>query len=172
MEMKEFYYQDGLRVGVFNLDHKAIPYHWHSEVSDMVFCARGQITIELPDSHASYKIDPGEVFQVPCPSKHRFVNSAPPGTMARYVLFQIGTFDINFIPAAKEIAGQFARVTPIAARSAVVYIRDRRHEIFALAHKFERVRPEALTADEAADVVRALRLLATMGVGEPVRVGA
>src|SRR5262245_24847293 len=107
MEMKEFYYQDGLRVSVFNLDHKSVPYHFHNEVSDMVYCARGQITIELPDTGEAYKVDPGQVFQVPNPSKHRFINSAPAGTAARYVLLQIGTFDINFIPAAKEVAAQF-----------------------------------------------------------------
>lgn len=163
MEMKEFHYKDGLRVSVFNLDHKSVPYHFHNEVSDMVYCARGQITIELPDTSESFKIDPGQVFQVPNPSKHRFVNSAPVGTAARYVLLQIGTFDINFIPAAKEVAGQFAGRTAIHVPNGAVYIQDRKDDIFALAARFERDKPEALTVEERDDVVKALRFLASNG---------
>lgn len=105
MEMKEFHYQDGLRVSLFNLDHKAVPYHFHNEVSDMMYCSRGQITIELPDTDEVFTVHPDQVFQVPHPSKHRFVNGAPVGTPSRYVLLQIGDFDINFVPAAKDIAG-------------------------------------------------------------------
>lgn len=164
MEMKEFHYEDGLRVSVFNLDHKSVPYHYHNEVSDMVYCARGQITIELPDTSESFKIDPGQVFQVPNPSKHRFVNSAPVGTPARYVLLQIGTFDINFIPAAKEIAGQFAGRSATHVPDGVVYIQDRKDDIIGLAARFERHKPEALTVEERDDVVKALRYLGSHGL--------
>src|ERR1051325_564867 len=164
MEMKEFYYQDGLRVSVFNLDHKSVPYHYHNEVSDMVYCARGQITIELPDTRESFTIDPGQVFQVPHPSKHRFVNSAPPGSPARYVLLQIGTFDIHFLPAAKELAVQSAGRAAIHVDDAAVYIENRKGDILQLAARFERDQPEALTGEERDDVVSALRALAARGI--------
>jgi hypothetical protein len=172
MEMKEFYYEDGLRVSVFNLDHKSIPYHWHSEVSDMVYCARGQITIELPDAGESYKLDPGQVYQVPSQNKHRFVNSAPLGTAARYVLLQIGIFDINFVPAAKELADKFAGKAATPVPNGVVYICERKNDILELAGRFEQQKPGVLTPEERDDVVRALRLLASNGVqSEPPRAG-
>lgn len=163
MEMKEFYDQDGLRVSMFNLDHKSVPYHFHNEVSDMMYCARGQITIELPDTGEVFTVHPGQVFQVPNPSKHRFVNGAPVGTLSRYVLLQIGAFDINFIPDAKQIAGQFGRATTHGT-DGVVYIQDRKHDIVKLADRFEREKPEVLTSEEQADVVEALRFLASGGL--------
>ncbi|WP_275818418.1 hypothetical protein [Streptantibioticus ferralitis] len=171
--MKEFYYQDGLRVSVFNLDHKAIPYHFHGEVSDMMYCSRGQITIELPDADEVYTVHPGEVFQVPHPSKHRFVNGAPVGTLSRYVLLQIGAFDINFVPAAKEIAGQFAGRAMTHVADGAVYIEGRKNDIIKLADHFEQEKPEVLTPEEQADVVEALRCFASRGIeaGHPQAAG-
>ncbi|WP_394845555.1 cupin domain-containing protein [Pendulispora brunnea] len=164
MEMKEFHYQDGVRVSVFNLDHKSIPYHFHNQVSDMVYCAKGQISIELPDTGEVFTIHPGQIFQVPNPSKHRFVNSAPVGTPARYVLLQLGTFDIHFIPAAKEVAAKFAGRAPTHVSDGVVYIENRKDDIIELADRFERDKPEVLTSEERDDVVKALRFLSSQGV--------
>lgn len=163
MEMKEFHYEDGLRVSLFNLDHKAVPYHFHSEVSDMMYCSRGQITIELPDTGDAFTVQPGEVFQVPSPSRHRFVNGAPVGTPSRYVLLQIGVFDINFVPAAGEIAEQFADRAKTLVTNGAVHIADRKVDITQLADHFERVKPEALTSEEQVDVVEALRCFASRG---------
>jgi uncharacterized protein YaiE (UPF0345 family) len=164
MEMKEFYDQDGLRVSLFNLDHKSVPYHFHNEVSDMMYCARGQITIELPDMGEVFTVHPGQVFQVPNPSKHRFVNGAPVGTLSRYVLLQIGAFDINFIPDAKQIAGQFVGRAMTHVTDGVVYIQDRKDDIVKLADRFEREKPEVLTSEEQTEVVEALRFLAYRGL--------
>jgi uncharacterized protein YaiE (UPF0345 family) len=164
MEMKEFHYQDGLRVSVFNLDHKAVPYHFHSEVSDMMYCSRGQITIELPDTCEVFTVEPGEVFQVPSPSRHRFVNGAPVGTLSRYVLLQIGTFDINFVPDAKEVAAQLTGLETTQVTDGAVHISDRKNDITKLADHFEKEKPEVLTAEEQADVVEALRCLASRGI--------
>ncbi|GHJ40693.1 hypothetical protein [Streptomyces sp. TS71-3] len=164
MEMKEFHYQDGLRVSVFNLDHKAVPYHFHKEVSDMMYCSRGRITIELPDAGESFSVDPGQVFQVPNPSRHRFVNGAPVGTPSRYVLLQIGTFDINFVPSAEELAEQFEGHQATHVADASVYIENRRDDILGLADRFEQERPEELTSQEQADVVEALRCFVSRGI--------
>lgn len=163
MEMKEFYYQDGLRVSLFNLDHRAVPYHYHSEVSDMMYCSQGKITIELPETDEVFGVDPGQVFQVPHPSKHRFVNGAPVGTLSRYVLLQIGTFDINFVPA-KEIGEPFEGRAATGIADASVYIEDRKGDISDLADRFERTRPDGLDAEEQADVVAALRCFASRGL--------
>jgi uncharacterized protein YaiE (UPF0345 family) len=164
MEMKEFHYQDGLRVSLFNLDHKAVPYHFHNEVSDMMYCSKGQITIELPDADEMYTVDPGQVFQVPYPNRHRFVNGAPVGTASRYVLLQIGDFDINFVPDAKEIAGKFADRTATRVTDGTVHIQDRKSDIIKLADHFEQEKPEVLDQEEQADVVAALRCFASRGV--------
>lgn len=164
MEMKEFHYEDGLRVSLFNLDHKSVPYHFHNNVTDMMFCAKGRITIELPDFGEVYTVDRGEVFGVPNPSRHRFVNGAPVGTESRYVLVQIGSFDITFLPDAEEIAEQFRDTLATTVTAGVVYVHDRRRDILALADKFSVERPNELTEDEQADVVEALRTLATRGI--------
>lgn len=161
MEMKEFYYEDGLRVSLFNLDHESIPYHFHNEVSDMMYCARGQITIELPDAGETFNVDPGQVFQVPNPTKHRFVNGAPVGTLSRYVLLQIGAFDITFIPTDAQQPGL---AEPGQELSPDVYIQDRRDDIIELADHFEREKPEVLSSEEQSDVVDALRGLAARGL--------
>lgn len=164
MEMKEFHYEDGLRVSLFNLDHESVPFHFHREVSDMMYCARGRITIELPDSGRVVGVEPDQVFQVPSPARHRFVNGAPPGTLSRYVLLQIGSFDITFIddgeqPSLPEPAASEGENGVVG----VVYIEDRRDDIRSLADRFERERPGPLNAQEQADVVSALRALASRG---------
>lgn len=164
MEMKEFYYQDGLRVSLFNLDHKAIPYHFHNEVSDLMYCSMGQIAIELPESGKVFTVLPGEVFQVPRTSKHRFVNGAPVGTPSRYVLLQIGRFDINFVPAAEGLAGKVADSTAIHVADADVYIENRQADILELADRFASEKPEVLTAEEQTDVVQALRCFVHRGI--------
>jgi len=164
MEMKEFYYQNDLRVSLFNLDHKSVPFHFHNEVSDMMYCSRGQITIELPEDGEVFTVLPGQVFQVPRTKKHRFTNGAPVGTPSRYVLLQIGTFDINFVPAAEELAGKIADRTATHVADAGVYIENRKADILELADRFAAEKPEALTAQEQTDVVEALRCFVDRGI--------
>ncbi|WP_224388960.1 hypothetical protein [Pseudonocardia sp. ICBG1293] len=155
MEMKEFHYQDGLRVSLFNVDDKAVPFHFHNCVTDLMYCSRGAIRIELPDL--------GEVFAVPHPTRHRFVNGAPSGTESRYVLLQIGEFDITFLPDADGIAEQLngRAATPIT--DSAVYIETRKIDIAALADRFAAERPDVLTHAERDDVVTALRAFAGQG---------
>ncbi|MBB5934332.1 hypothetical protein [Streptomyces zagrosensis] len=164
MEMKEFHYQDGLRVSLFNLDHKAVPYHFHHAVSDMMYCSRGQIAVELPDTNEVLTVGPGQTFQVPHPNKHRFVNGAPVGTASRYVLLQIGTFDINFVPVTEDIAGQFTDRAATRVTDSTVYIEDRKSDISKLADHFEQERPDGLDSEEQGDVVAALRCFASHGL--------
>ncbi|GAA3487024.1 cupin domain-containing protein [Streptomyces cremeus] len=164
MEMKEFYYQDGLRVSVFNLDHEAVPYHFHNEVSDMVYCSRGQIAIELPETGEVFTVHPGQVFQVPRTKKHRFVNGAPVGTHSRYVLLQIGAFDINFVPPAEGLAEKVADREATHVADAEVYIENREGDIRKLAEHFAVERPEVLTEEEQGDVVQALRCFVDRGI--------
>lgn len=164
MEMKEFYYEDGIRVSVFNLDHEAVPYHFHNEVSDMVYCSRGQIAIELPEAGEVFTVHPGQVFQVPRTNKHRFVNGAPVGTPSRYVLLQIGTFDINFVPPTEGLAEKVADRTATHVADADVYIENRKADILKLADHFASEKPEVLTAEEQTDVVQALRCFADRGI--------
>ncbi|CAA9215991.1 MAG: hypothetical protein AVDCRST_MAG41-246 [uncultured Corynebacteriales bacterium] len=164
MEMKEFHYEDGLRVSLFNLDHEAVPYHFHDHVADIMYCARGRITIELPDPGQAYSVGAGEVFQVPDRSRHRFFNGAPVGTPSRYVLLQIGSFDITFLPDAEDIAERFADLPVAPVTDGIVHVGDRKGDILALADRFEQDKPQGLTTDEQADVVRALRSLAARGV--------
>ena len=80
MEMKEFYYEDGIRVSLFNLDHD-VSFHFHQSVSDMIYCSKGSINIELPELK-HHNVEYGNVFQIPPNVKHRFANVKIKGNLA------------------------------------------------------------------------------------------
>lgn len=164
MEMKEFYYKDGIRVSLFNLDHKAVPFHYHQTVSDIILCSKGLIEVELPEQKKKYSVHEGEVFQIPCRTKHRFANGAQPGRLSRYVLMQIGNFDIDFIKDSKSMQALLNGIFPEVVSKAPVYIEDRKEDIMRLAKLFAESKPEELTDEENNDVIMALRLFASKGI--------
>ncbi|OCQ19189.1 hypothetical protein A7985_20870 [Pseudoalteromonas luteoviolacea] len=164
MEMKEFYYENGIRVSLFNLDHRAVPYHFHQSVSDMIYCAKGAINIELPDKHQIYHVPLGEVFQIPSKLKHRFANAMEPGMPSRYVLMQLGEFDIEFVKNNKKMDALLEGATHFDYQQTDVYIENRKQDILALVEQFAANKPEVLDEEELNDVLTALKLFATQGV--------
>ncbi|UTM59263.1 cupin domain-containing protein [Photobacterium sp. CCB-ST2H9] len=164
MEMKEFYYQDGIRVSLFNLDHEAVPYHFHQSVSDMIYCSKGTIRIELPELEKLFIVPQGKVFQIPAQVKHRFANGAPEGVASRYVLMQLGHFDIEFVKDTRAMQALLSETGPQNGDEKPVYIEDRKADILALADHFTQHKPEVLTDEENRDVVTALRYFAEQGI--------
>ncbi|MCG2838085.1 cupin domain-containing protein [Photobacterium sp. WH77] len=162
--MKEFYYQDEIRVSLFNLDHEAVPYHFHQTVSDMIFCSAGMIRIELPELGKLFTVPKGKAFQIPSQVKHRFANGAPEGEKSRYVLVQLGNFDIEFVKDTQEMQALLFDTLLQSADNTQVYIEDRKQDILGLARRFAQNRPEELTEEENSDVIEALEYFARYGV--------
>ncbi|GIB59863.1 MULTISPECIES: cupin domain-containing protein [Vibrionaceae] len=167
MEMKEFYYENGIRVSLFNLDHKAVPFHFHQTVSDMIYCSKGSIKIELPEIGGLYKVATGNVFQIPPRVKHRFANGEENGQASRYVLLQLGCFDIEFLDDTSSLQDMLKETELKLDSSTPVYIENRKDEILTLANKFSRNKPDVLTNEENNDVVEALKLFASEGITSP-----
>lgn len=164
MEMKEFYYQDGIRVSLFNLDHKSIPFHKHDEVSDIMYCAKGSVNIELPDLEQKINVQKGDYFQIPVGTRHRFTNGEPQGVGSRYILMQLGDFNIDFERDHAALEKSLQHVaTQMKARSRV-YIKDRQQDIASLSAFFSANKPDELTEEEVSDVVRALTTFANIGI--------
>ncbi|MFV0573968.1 MAG: cupin domain-containing protein [Vibrio sp.] len=167
MEMKEFYYEDGIRVSLFNLDHEAVSFHFHKTVSDMIYCSEGSINIELPEIKKLYNVKSGNVFQIPPNIKHRFANGEEKGRLSRYILLQIGTFDIEFMKNTTELQSMLKKTILESNASTKIYIENRKENILALANKFSCNKPEVLTTKENQDVITALRIFAKDGVETP-----
>jgi quercetin dioxygenase-like cupin family protein len=72
----------------------AHPWHYHSEVSDTVYCLEGLIGIETREPPADVMLRPGEKYSVPAKTVHHVKNAG--NGRSRYLLLQgIGTYDFN-----------------------------------------------------------------------------
>lgn len=164
VDMKEFYYENGIRVSLFNLDHRAVPFHFHQMVADMIYCSKGSIRIELPELGKLYKVNTGNIFQTPPRVKHRFVNGEERGQTSRYILLQLGNFDIEFLGDTLSLQNMLEETEPDLDSPTPVYIENRRDAILALANELSRNKPDALTTEEKNDVVEALKSFASKGI--------
>ncbi|MCL1479935.1 cupin domain-containing protein [Marinobacter sp. M3C] len=167
MEMKEFYYQKGIRVSVFNLDHKSVPFHKHDRVSDIMYCSKGSIVIELPDLQRRVKVQRGGIFQIPIGTLHRFSNGESAGKESRYALMQLGDFNIQFKRNHAELQSELNQFPIDTSSCSVVFIENRKPDIVRLADEFEENKPEMLSDEETRDVVMALRSFAMNGKETP-----
>ena len=71
---------------------EANPWHYHSEVTDRVYCLEGLIGVELREPPSRVVLRPGESHEVPVGAVH-FVGNAGDGT-GRYLLIQaLGRYD-------------------------------------------------------------------------------
>lgn len=164
MEMKEFYYEDGIRVSLFNLDHQSVSYHYHHTVSDMIYCAKGAIDIELPDLQKIYHIVEGQTFQIPSCIKHRFANGMSVGERSRYILLQLGSFDIEFASNSSQLEESLQNIHKVNEPSKAVYIEDRKSDILNVAAQFSNKKPDVLDTEEVGDVITGLRCFVKNGV--------
>jgi quercetin dioxygenase-like cupin family protein len=76
-----------------------VPWHWHTNVSDIFFCMKGPMVIETRAPREVFELNPGETCQVPAKRAHR-VTGKGGGPCKFGVLQGIGTYDFNPVGAA------------------------------------------------------------------------
>ncbi len=82
-----------LRVVVVNLAAgQSLPWHYHNEITDKLFCLEGTVVVETRGGKTRAEVKPGESHAVPPGKAHRV--SGKNGGACRYLLVQgIGPFD-------------------------------------------------------------------------------
>ena len=72
------------------------PWHYHSQITDHMYCLAGAIAVQCRDPEDNYSLQPGHRCTIPVGRVHRVVNeSAQP---AVYLLVQgIGNYDFNVV---------------------------------------------------------------------------
>ena len=86
---------DGVGVRINTLAAgEATPWHFHSAVTDNVFCLEEGIEVGLRDPDSTRTLRPGERLEIPPGRVHRVANRA--GRESRYLLVQAtGRYDFN-----------------------------------------------------------------------------
>ena len=86
---------DSVSVRIMELEAgEALPWHYHSEVTDQVFALDGEIEIQLRSPDEKVALMPGERCEVSTGRVHRVVNMFQGKT--KYLLIQgVGKYDFN-----------------------------------------------------------------------------
>ena len=86
---------DSVSVRIMELEvGEALPWHYHSEVTDQVFALDGEIEIQLRSPDEKVALTPGERCEVSTGRVHRVVNMCQKKT--KYLLIQgVGKYDFN-----------------------------------------------------------------------------
>jgi len=84
---------DNVRVRIISLDPREIAeWHYHTEVTDDIFCLTGTIILRLKDPEEENKLVPGQRCQIKTGRVHRLENLE--NEEAAYLLVQgIGKYD-------------------------------------------------------------------------------
>src|SRR5580692_9885999 len=70
----------------------ALPWHHHTEITDIFYCLEGRIEVDCRDRAHQQTLHPGEKSSMPVKTSHR-VRNATDGT-SRYLLIQgVGKYD-------------------------------------------------------------------------------
>ena len=87
---------DNVRVRVMPLlPGKATPWHFHTEVTDIMVCLNGVILVQLKQPEVQHELQPGQRCTVEVNRPHRVAN-ANPNQPASYLLIQgVGRYDFN-----------------------------------------------------------------------------
>ena len=75
---------------------QAVPWHWHTNVSDRIFCLRGAMVVELRAPREVFELEPGGSCLVPPKRAHR-VGGRNGGPCKFAVLQGIGAYDFNAV---------------------------------------------------------------------------
>ena len=86
---------DSVSVRIMELEGgEALPWHYHSEVTDYLFALDGEIEIQLKSPDEKVALTPGERCEVSTGRVHRVVNMCQRKT--KYLLIQgVGKYDFN-----------------------------------------------------------------------------
>ena len=88
---------ENVRVRIMTLDPREVAdWHYHTEVTDEIFCLSGTITIRIKEPNEEHKIIPGQRCQIRTGRVHQLENLD--AAEASYLLVQgIGKYDFNVI---------------------------------------------------------------------------
>jgi len=81
---------------------EVVPWHYHTTISDNIFCLEGSIRISLQSTDDDEVLAPGQRCEIPARSVHKVANcgTAP----ARYLIVQgIGKYDRILVNARDRI---------------------------------------------------------------------
>jgi len=88
---------DSVRVRIMSLaPHEIADWHFHTEVTDDIFCLTGTILVRMKEPNEENKLTPGERCQIKTSRKHRLENLR--GEESTYLLVQgTGKYDFNVV---------------------------------------------------------------------------
>ena len=70
------------------------PWHFHSEITDNMFCLTGEIAVRLKETGEQIKLQPGQRCEVQIDRVHQVANTGE--QKAQYLLIQgVGRYDFN-----------------------------------------------------------------------------
>jgi quercetin dioxygenase-like cupin family protein len=73
-----------------------VPWHWHTHVSDTVFCMEGPMVIETRAPREAIELKPGETHVIPPRRAHR-VTGKDNGPCKFGVFLGVGQYDFNLV---------------------------------------------------------------------------
>ena len=84
-----------LRMGTRTLGSgETVPWHWHSEAPETVFCMEGPIVVEMRAPSERIELTPGQLYRVPAKRAHRIL--AKDGGGAKFALLHgVGAYDFR-----------------------------------------------------------------------------
>ena len=88
---------DDVRVRIMTLDPREIAdWHYHTQVTDDIFCLTGGIIVRMKDPDEEFKLIPGQRCQIRTGKVHQLENLDD--KVASYLLVQgIGKYDFNIV---------------------------------------------------------------------------
>ena len=94
-EIETILQTDSVRVRVMSLAPREIAdWHYHSEVTDDIFCLTGAILVRAQKPDEESKLSPGKRYQIKAGRIHQLENLG--NNEARYLLVQgVGKYDFN-----------------------------------------------------------------------------
>ena len=90
---------DTVRVRVMTLEPREVAdWHYHTEVTDDIFCLTGTIIVRIKEPKEEYRLEPGQRCQIKTGRIHQLENLDDMET--NYLLIQgIGRYDFNVVEA-------------------------------------------------------------------------
>jgi len=166
MDFKEFSFSPDIRVCIYHVGNENLAYHRHTHISDITYCAAGQLMLEIPALSMSYIMHPGQFIQVPYDMVHRVSHCSPQTEQSSYVLVQIGQFSIDFVHDEGIVYGQNPR--DLGATKLDYSIGSTRERLMSIARQLTEDRPAKLSDWEYDSILSALRTVCKDGIARPL----
>lgn len=160
--MHQFCYDRDIRIVLCNLKNSLFPFHKHKNIPDLMYCSKGAIQVELPDLKQKYLVNQGNFFQIPPNVRHRFSNKDL-NIESRYIILQIGKFNIEFFKNIEEIELLISGIEPIIPIISDIYIKDYKFNIQKIIDDFKYNKKKGINTEEQADIIQALEVFLKNG---------